>query len=156
MVGPLKGPVWVGETRAERCDLFAGGVLGDGLGALTHSVFGQFTGKQEADGGLDLPGSDGASLVVVGQPTGLSRDSLKDVVDKRVHDRHGFGRDTSVGVHLFQDLVNVDAVALLPPALPLLVTGAHSLGLAGFLGSFGRNSSFGWHVDGSLKLKSIN
>ena len=48
-------------------------------------------------------------------------------------------------MHLFQHLVDVDAVTLLPPALPLLVAGADGLGLSGFLSAFSRDSSFGWH-----------
>ena len=37
-----------------RCatNLFAGGVLGDGLGAFRDGVLGQLTGEDEADGGL--------------------------------------------------------------------------------------------------------
>lgn len=52
--------------------LFAGGVLGDSLGAFTDGVFGQLTGQEETDSGLDLPGGDGAALVVVGKTAGFS------------------------------------------------------------------------------------
>uniref|UniRef100_A0A668UNX4 Reverse transcriptase domain-containing protein n=1 Tax=Oreochromis aureus TaxID=47969 RepID=A0A668UNX4_OREAU len=45
---------WVGEIQ--RCCLLGAGVLGEGLGALGHGVLGQFTGQQEAHGGLDLRG----------------------------------------------------------------------------------------------------
>jgi hypothetical protein len=38
---------------------------------------------------------------------------LEDVVDKRVEDRHGLVRDTSVGVDLLEDLVDVGRVRLL-------------------------------------------
>ena len=44
--------------------LLAAGVLGDGLGAFTDGVLGQFTGQEETDSSLDLPGSDGGALVV--------------------------------------------------------------------------------------------
>ena len=65
--------VWVALKRAFGCCfrvfsslcLLGAGVLGDGLGALRHGVLGQLTGQKEADGGLDLPGSDGGALVVV-------------------------------------------------------------------------------------------
>ncbi|XP_045862070.1 uncharacterized protein LOC123942257 [Meles meles] len=36
----------------------------------------------------------------------LARDALEDVVDERVHDAHGLGRDARVGVHLLQHLVH--------------------------------------------------
>ena len=96
------------------------GVLGDGLGALRHGVLGQLSGKQEAHGRLDLPGCDGRALVVMRQARCLARDALEDVVDKRVHDAHGLGRDAGVRVDLLQHLVHVHGVALLAAALALL------------------------------------
>ena len=58
-------------------------------------MLGQFTGEEEPDGGLDLPGGDGGPLVVVGETGSLGGDSLEDVIHERVHDRHGLGRDTA-------------------------------------------------------------
>ncbi|XP_035584245.1 uncharacterized protein LOC113928020 [Zalophus californianus] len=100
--------------------LLGAGVLGDGLGALGHSVLGQLPGQQQAHGRLDLPGRDGRALVVMRQAGRLARDALEDVVDERVHDAHGLGRDAGVGVHLLQHLVHVHRVALLATALALL------------------------------------
>ncbi|XP_038302066.1 histone H3.1 isoform X1 [Canis lupus familiaris] len=88
------------------------GVLGDGLGALGHGVLGQLPGQQQAHGRLDLPGRDGRALVVMRQARRLARDALEDVVDERVHDAHGLGRDARVGVHLLQHLVHVDGIAM--------------------------------------------
>lgn len=136
----LRLPVWPNSSFKS---LLAAGVLGDGLGALTDGVLGQLTGEEEADRGLDLPTGDGGALVVVGQSGSFSGDSLKDIVDEAVHDRHGLAADASVGVHLLEHLVDVDGVAFLPLPLALLVAGANSLGLAGLLGAFGAN--FGWH-----------
>ncbi|KAG8511098.1 histone H3.1, partial [Galemys pyrenaicus] len=99
------------------------GVLGDGLGALGHGVLGQLAGQQQAHGRLDLPRRDGRALVVVRQARRLARDALEDVVDERVHDAHGLGRDARVGVHLLQHLVHVHRVALLAAALALLAGG---------------------------------
>ena len=45
--------------RRTDSNLFAAGVLGDGLGAFTDSVLRQFTGQQETDGSLDLSACDG-------------------------------------------------------------------------------------------------
>ena len=101
--------------------LLGAGVLGDGLGALRDGVLGQLSGQQEPDGGLDLPGGDGGPLVVVGELAGLSGDALEQVVDERVHDAHGLGGDTGVGVHLLEDLVDVDGIRLLPLAFAFLL-----------------------------------
>ena len=128
-------------------DLLGAGVLGDGLGTFRNGVFGQFTGEEEPDGCLDLPRGDGGPLVVVGETAGLSGDSLKDVVDEGVHDGHGLGGDTGVGVDLLQHLVDVDGVGFLPLLVALLVSalGDLLLGLARLLGGFAGN--FGGHLE---------
>ena len=130
----------------ENC-LLGAGVLGDSLGALRDGVLGELTREEEPDSGLDLAGGDGGPLVVVSQTAGLSSDPLKQIVDERVHDAHGLGGDTSVGVDLLQHLVDVDGIRLLPLSLLLLlVTLGDGLGgLAGLLGSFSRN--LGRHDD---------
>jgi hypothetical protein len=117
--------------------LLGAGVLGDSLGALGHGVLGQLTRQQQTDGSLDLATGDGGTLVVVCQTGSFSGDSLEDVVDEAVHDGHGLAANASVGVHLFQHLVDVDSIAFLPLPLALLVAGANSLGLAGLLGTLG-------------------
>jgi len=100
-------------------------------------VLGQLSGKEEPDGGLDLPGGDGGPLVVVGQTGSLGGDPLEDVVDKGVHDAHGLGGDSGVGVDLLEDLVDVDGIGLLPLSFPLLLVslGNGLLGLTRLLGS---------------------
>jgi hypothetical protein len=108
-------------------------------------VLGQLSGEEEPHGSLDLPGGDGGPLVVVGKAGGLSGDPLKDVIDKGVHDRHGLGADASVGVHLLQDLVDVDGIRLLPLLFALLLVslGNGLLGFAALLGCL--SGSLGWH-----------
>ena len=69
---------------------------------------------------LDFPTRDGVLLVVVSETGGLDGDALEDVSDERVHDAHGLGGDTSVGVDLLEDLVDVDGVALLAGLSALL------------------------------------
>ena len=110
-------------------------------------MLGQLSREEKPDSRLDLPGSDGRPLVVVGETGGLSGDSFEDVVDERVHDAHGLGRDSGVRVDLLQHLVDVDGVGLLPSLLLLLLVslGDGLGGLAGLLGSFSRN--LWWHVD---------
>jgi len=125
-------------------DLLGRSVLGDGLSSLTNGVLSQFSGQQQPDSGLNLPAGDGGTLVVVCKAGSLSCNAFKNVIHERVHDRHGLGGDTSVRVDLLEHLVDVDAVALLPPALLLLITlGDRLLGLTGLLGSL--SGSFGWH-----------
>ena len=99
-------------------------------------MLGQFSGEEETDSGLDFPGGDGGPLVVVGKTGSFSSDALKDVIDKGVHDAHGLGGYTSVGVDLLQHLVDVDGVGLLAlMALLLSVLGDGLCSLTGFLGS---------------------
>lgn len=121
---------WVALKRAfgssdsgtgDENSLLGAGVLGDRLGALGDRVLGQLAGQQQPHGRLDLPRRDGRALVVVRQARRLAGDALEDVVDERVHDAHGLGRDARVGVHLLQHLVHVDRVALLAALLALLV-----------------------------------
>lgn len=100
--------------------LLGAGVLGDGLGALRHGVFGQLTGQQQTHGGLDLSRSDGGALVVVSETRRLTGDALEDVVDERVHDAHRLGGDAGVRMNLLQHFVHVDGVALLPGLSALL------------------------------------
>ena len=109
-------------------------------------MLGQLSGQEEPHSGLDLPGGDGGALVVVGQAGGLGRDPLKDVVDEGVHDGHGLGGDPGVGVHLLENLVDVDGVGLLPllALLLLVAAGDGLLGLARLLGGFARD--FRGHV----------
>ena len=126
-------------------------------------MFGELTREKESDGRLDLAGRDGGPLVVVSQPGGFGGNPLEDVIDKRVHDRHGFGRDSSVRMHLFQDLVDVDSVGFLPLLLSSFSRRASTflfairdayLGFARFLCSF--SGGFGRHgvsfVEGLIKL----
>ena len=144
MVGPEKGRFGAHHAN-ESNDLLRGGVLGDGLGALTHSVLGEFARQQESDSGLDLPGGDRGTLVVVREARGLGSDPLKDVVHERVHDRHRLAGDASVGVDLLQNLVDVDSVRFLPALALLLVSlGDVLLGLSSLLG--GLAAGFRGHV----------
>ena len=127
-------------------------------------MLGKFSWQKEANSCLDLTRSDGGPrtkqsapceakalivpLVVMGQLAGFSSDPLEEIIDKGVHDGHGLGGDTGVGVHLLEDLVDVDGVRLLPPLVLLLLVslGDGLLGLARLLG--GLSGGFGRHVVG--------
>ena len=108
-------------------------------------MFSQFSGEEESDGSLDFPRGDGGSLVVVSETGSFGSDTFKDIIDKGVHDAHGLGGNTGVGVDLFQDLVDVDGIGFLPLAVLLLVTlGDGFCGLSCLLG--GLSGYFWWHV----------
>ena len=133
-----------GQENSE--SLLGAGVLGDGLGALRHGVLGQLSGQEQTDSGLDLSAGDGGPAVVVSKTAGLGGDTLEDIVDEGVHDAHGLAGDSSVGVDLLKDLVDVDGVGFPPPPLPLLLPGTGGLGLGGgLLGSFGCCGFLWWH-----------
>ena len=74
-------------------------------------------------------------LVVLGQSRCFGGDSLKDVIDERVHDCHCSRADSSVGMDLLEDLVDVRGVCLHTSFLSLLVITGFGLGNLG--GSFG-------------------
>ena len=88
--------------------LLGASVLGDGLGALRHSMFSQLSWKEKPHSSLDLTRGDRrptdfdtdfksnsysavSPLVVVGQFAGLCSDPLKQIIHEGVHDGHGFG-----------------------------------------------------------------
>ena len=114
-------------------------------------MFGEFSRKNQTHGRLHFSGGKCVSSRVAGESPSLGSNSLEDVVDERVHDAHGGLGDSSLGVHLSQDLVDVGGIRLGPLALP------HLLGLVStFLRSFGRRlgslrcrglSSFRSHLD---------
>jgi len=120
-------------------DLLGGGVLGDSLGSLRDGVLGKLTREEESASSLNLSGRDGGLLVDLGQSGGLATNTVKDVVDKGVHDRHGLGGDSLVGVDLLQDLVDVDAERLLSGFSVLAGTGG---GLGGFGNVLGHSRCF--------------
>jgi hypothetical protein len=87
-------------------------VLGDGLGSFRDGVSGQLSGEDELDGRLDLSGRECSSLVESHELGSFSGDSVESVVDERVHDVHGLLGDSDVGVHLLEDLVDIDGEGL--------------------------------------------
>lgn len=106
--------------------LFGAGVFGNSLGAFGDCVFCQFTGQQKSDSCLDFPTCDGRSLVIMSKARRFCSDSFENVIHERIHDRHSLGRDSGIGVHLLQHLVDIYSEAFLPTLLPLFfVTGSH-------------------------------
>lgn len=125
--------------------LLGAGVLGDGLGALTDGVLGKFTWKQQTDGGLNFSTGNGGTFVIMRQTRCLCSNTFEDVVHETVHDAHRLTGYPCVRMNLFQHLVDVDGVTLLPPAFLFLIGfGYILLCLSGFLGSF--TARLGWHL----------
>jgi len=114
-------------ARARGSSTLGGGVLGDGLGTFRHGVLAQLSGEHQADGGLDFARRQGRLAVVANQAASFSGDALEDVVDERVHDRHGAAGDAGVGVDLLEHLVDVRRVGL-DALLVLLLLVAGGLG----------------------------
>ena len=56
--------------------------LGDSLGSLGDGVLGELTRKHETNSSLDLSGGEGGLLVVSGELSGFTGDTLKDIVDE--------------------------------------------------------------------------
>ncbi len=110
-----------------------GGELGDSLGSLRDGVLGKLSGKHEADSSLDLARRKGGLLVVGRELSGLSGNTLEDVVDEGVHDGHSLLADAGVGVDLLEDLVDVGRVGLdaLLGTLLLAVSGLGGFGCLG-------------------------
>ena len=108
-------------------------------------MLGQFTGQEKSDSGLDFSAGDCGSPVVVSESGGFSSDSLEDIIDKTVHDIHGFAGNTSIGMYLLQHLVDVDSITFPPPPLPFLISRTLGFSLGGGLfASF--TCWFGWHL----------
>ena len=116
-----------------RICLLRGLVLGDSLGSLRDGVLGKLTRKDESDSSLDLTGGDGGPLVVLSKTTGLCSNPSEDIISEGVEDAHGLRGDSNVGMDLLENLVDVEAVRLLPLSLPLLL-----LSLGGLHGRFSR------------------
>ena len=127
-------------------------------------MLGKFTGKEKTNSSLDLATRDGRLLVVVSKLGGLGGNLLEDVVHEGVHDAHGFTGDTSLGVDLLQNLVDVHGVSLLSglSALLLLAGGLgnlHGCFLLSFLAScnFDRHgNSFGIEISNQLNQQKFD
>ena len=90
---------------------------------------GELSGEDELDGRLDFPGGEGSSLVEADELGSFGGDAVEGVVDEGVHDVHGLLGDTDVGVHLLEDLVDVDGEGL--------DSSSSGLAVSGRLGGFG-------------------
>ncbi len=70
-------------------------------------------------------------LVVSDELGGLKSDLLENVADEGVHDVHRPLGDTSLGVHLLEDSVDVDGEGFLSLSLPVVLGSSGSVLLLG-------------------------
>jgi len=82
-------------------------------------VLGEFSGEEEAHGGLDLSGGEGVLLVVSNELGGLEGDLLEDVSNEGVENVHASLGDASLGVDLLEHSVDVNREALDSAAVSL-------------------------------------
>ena len=104
-------------------------VLRDRLRPFADCMLGKLSREHQTNSRLDLAAAQGGLLVVGGKLSGLGGNALKDIVDEGVHHGHALLGDTSVGVDLLQDLVDVRGVRL-----------SSLLGLGGSTGFLGGGS----------------
>lgn len=111
-------------------------------------MLGEFSRKQETNGGLNFTGCEGLGVVVGSKLSRLGGDALEEISDKGVHDAHGLGRDTGVRMNLLEHLVDVDGVGFTPLLLAgsLFGSGGHTL-LCDLLLSDRDRFAFGSHCE---------
>ena len=75
-------------------------------------MLGELTGKDQADGRLNVAARQSRALVHLAELAGLSGNTLEGIADEVVHNRHALLRDARLGVHLLEDLVDATLVGL--------------------------------------------
>jgi hypothetical protein len=136
----------VRQSSSVILSLAGSSVLGNSLSSFRDGVLGQFTGENQSDSSLDFSSRQGLSVGVSGESSSFRGDSLKHVVDERVHDGHGSSGDSGIGVHLSQHLVDVRREGLNSLSLGRLLLSSGGLFSGGALRSKGLSSFLGWHV----------
>ena len=87
-------------------------VFGDGFGSFRYSMSSKFSGEDELDSWLNFSGWKSSSLVESNKFGSFSSNSVKGIMNERVHDVHGLLGDTNIRVNLFQNFVDVDRESL--------------------------------------------
>jgi len=110
-----------------------GGIeLGHSLGSLAYSMLSEFSRQQETNSGLDLSASDSVLLHTTQKHANNSAHLSSEPVDEGVHDAHSILANSSVGMNLLQNLVDVGLVGTIVTlgVATLALTGLLSRGLA--------------------------
>ncbi len=77
--------------------------------ALRNGVLGKFTRQNKTDRSLYFAAGKSISLASLLKSNGLCDETFKDIVDKGIHNGHGFLGYGRIGMHLLEDLVNVNS-----------------------------------------------
>ena len=96
--------------------------LGSCLDALGNCVLGKFPGQDQPNCRLDVARTESAFLVVLYELAGLSRDLVENIDHERFHDAHALRRNTCIGMHLLEHLVDVGGESLIAALLQRLAT----------------------------------
>jgi len=88
------------------------GELGDSLGSLGYGMFGELSREHKTHSRLNFSRGKSSLLVVGAELSGLTGDTLEDVIDEGIHDGHSLLADPGVGVDLLEHLVDVGGVRL--------------------------------------------
>jgi hypothetical protein len=119
-------------TKIKRSSLLD--IFSNGFSSFWDSVSGEFSGEDELDSWLDLSGWKSSSLVESNKLGSFSGNSVEGIMDEGVHDVHGLLWDSDIGVHLLEDLVDVDGEGLDSSSSGFLVS--RLFGLGWFLSHF--------------------
>ena len=92
---------WLKKPGKSTCEFL------DCFGSFRNSMLGKFTRKEKFDGRLDLAAWKSSFSVVSNQLARFPGKSVKSVINKWVHDVHGFLADSDFWVNLLQHFVNV-------------------------------------------------
>ena len=100
------------ESRFSRfCFLPGGGIFGDSFGAFTYCVFGKLTWKDQSHWSLNFPWWDCWSFIMSCKSWSFASNSFESVVNKRIHYVHCLSGDADIWMNLFQNFVDVNAIA---------------------------------------------
>ena len=97
-------------------------IFGDGFSSFWDSVSSEFSGEDKLNSWLDFSGREGSSFVESNEFWSFSGNSVKSIMNERVHDVHCFLWDTNVWVYLLEDLVNVNWESLNSSSSSFLVS----------------------------------
>lgn len=153
---PLKGPLdtsYISLFKKELLKFFYSLLLPvrhyftNSFSSFRHRVLGQLPRKNQPHSCLDITGQHRSAVVSLPKSCRFPSKPLENVVDKRVHDGHRFGRDPCVWMDLLQHLVDEVGVLLFLPWLPLLLPLPSLLTPQRFL------RSVGWPTPPSLRSR---
>ena len=82
------------------------------LRSLRNRMLGQFSRENQTNSSLNLSSPHSALVVHTSQMTSLCHDSLENVRNKRVHHSHSLLRNSTLRMHLLQNLVNIGSIGI--------------------------------------------